>query len=95
MTVSDHHNVAIVSGAAGGLDGVISNRLVYEGTLVCMTDISDAALADATQKIKVVVMQANHDVRNASRFYEFVSAMSTRWSRVGSTYDINGGLYLR
>lgn len=83
MNIPEHHNVAIVTGAAGGLGAVISNRLAQEGFRVCMTDIDHGTLSKAASTITGQVMTATLDVRDPDSFRAVVGEVAAKWSGVG------------
>ena len=83
MTVPAHHNVAIVTGAAGGLGAVISKRLVQDGFRVVMTDVDAAALEKAARPLGGEVTSAVLDVRNPNSFQSVVEHATEKWGGVG------------
>lgn len=83
MTIPAHHNVAIVTGAAGGLGAVISNRLAGEGYRVVMTDIDASGLESAAAEIGGDVTTTILDVRDPESFRAVVELASEKWGGVG------------
>ena len=83
MTVPAHHNVAIVTGAAGGLGAVISNRLALEGFRVVMTDVDTASLEKAASSIDGEVVTESLDVRDPDGFRSVVAKTTAKWGGVG------------
>lgn len=83
MTVPAHHNVAIVTGAAGGLGAVIAARLAQEGFRVVLTDVDEVGLARAAAGIAVETMTARLDVREPASFEAAIEAAKARWGGVG------------
>lgn len=83
MSHPSHHNVAIVTGAAGGLGSIISNHLAQEGFRVCMTDVAENALAKAAESVSGDVMQSVLDVRDADGWRGLIEATTARWGGVG------------
>lgn len=83
MTVPAHHNVAIVTGAAGGLGRAISRRLVQEGFRVALTDIDAEGLAEAASGIAGETMTVVLDVREPASFEAAAEAAAARWGGVG------------
>lgn len=83
MMVPAHHNVAIVTGAAGGLGAVISRRLALEGFRVMLTDVDAAGLDKAAAGVAGEAMTALLDVRQPASFEAAVEEASARWGGVG------------
>ena len=79
----EHYNVAIVTGAAGGLGAVISNRLVQEGFRVVMTDVATAKLESAASGIKGERITVVLDVRDPESFRQALAIASEKWGGVG------------
>ncbi|MCJ8158714.1 SDR family NAD(P)-dependent oxidoreductase [Sphingomonas sp. LaA6.9] len=83
MTVPAHHDVALVTGAAGGLGAVISRRLAREGFRVILSDIDADALAHVTESIDGEVMALPLDVRDPTSFEQAIEAATARWGGLG------------
>lgn len=83
MTVPAHHDVALVTGAAGGLGAVISRRLAREGFRVILSDIDADALAHVTESIDGEVMALPLDVRDPTCFEQAIEAATARWGGLG------------
>ena len=83
MSIPAWHNVAIVTGAAGGLGQVISRRLATDGFRVLMTDIDGEAVARAAEGVPGEVASLAIDVRNPAQFEAAFAAASARWGGVG------------
>lgn len=83
MTIPPHHNVAIVTGAAGGLGAVISSRLAKEGFRVVMTDVDAAGLETVAGEVKGEVITAILDVRDPNGFRKTVDVATEKWGGVG------------
>jgi 3-oxoacyl-[acyl-carrier protein] reductase len=83
MTIPAFHNVAIVTGAAGGLGAIISKRLCQEGFRVVMTDIDAASLENAARTITGEVFTAILDVRHPSSFEHVLQLAIEKWGGVG------------
>ncbi|MEP2988645.1 MAG: SDR family oxidoreductase [Parasphingorhabdus sp.] len=83
MTIPAHHNVAIVTGAAGGLGAVISNRLAGAGYRVVMTDVDASGLESAAAEIGGEVTTTILDVRDPESFRAVVELASEKWGGVG------------
>lgn len=83
MTVPAFHDVAIVTGAAGGLGAVISKRLCQEGFRVVMTDVDEVGLESAARAIEGQVITAILDVRDPASFEHVVQLAIGKWGGVG------------
>jgi 3-oxoacyl-[acyl-carrier protein] reductase len=83
MTPPAWHNVAIVTGAAGGLGRVISRRLATDGFRVLMTDLDGAAVARAAEAMPGEVATQANDVRDPAQFEAAFAAAAARWGGVG------------
>lgn len=83
MTPPAWHNVAIVTGAAGGLGRVISLRLATDGFRVLMTDLDSAAVARAAETMPGEVVAQAIDVRDPAQFETAFAAAAARWGGVG------------
>ena len=83
MSIPAWHNVAIVTGAAGGLGQVISRRLATDGFRVLMTDIDGEAVARAAEGVPGEVASLAIDVRDPAQFEAAFAAASARWDGVG------------
>jgi len=77
------HNVAIVTGAAGGLGRVISRRLAADGFRVLMTDIDGDAVTRAAKELPGEVATLAIDVRDPARFEAAFTAATQWWGGVG------------
>lgn len=83
MIVPPHHDVAIVTGAAGGLGQVISQRLSREGYRVLLTDCDQAGLASAARQITGEHASVVVDVRQPADFQAALDLAVTKWGGVG------------
>lgn len=83
MTVPAHHNVALVTGAAGGLGAVIAQRLAREGFRVALSDVDVDALTDVAAGIDGETLALGLDVRDQSSFEKAIGAATERWGGVG------------
>ena len=83
MTPPACHNVAIVTGAAGGLGQVIARRLAADGFRVLLTDIDGKAAARAAGTMAGDVAALAIDVRDAAQFEAAFAAATARWGGVG------------
>ena len=83
MTIPAWHNVAIVTGAAGGLGQIISRRLATDGFRVLTTDINGDAVARAADALPGDVASLAIDVRDPAQFEAAFAAASARWGGVG------------
>lgn len=83
MTAPAWHNVAIVTGAAGGLGQVIARRLAADGFRVLLTDIDGDAAARVADAIGGDVAAQAIDVRDPAQFETAFAAATARWGGVG------------
>lgn len=83
MTVPAHHNVALVTGAAGGLGAVIAQRLAREGFRVVLSDVDVDALTKVAAGIDGETMALGLDVRDPASFESVIGAATARWGGVG------------
>lgn len=84
MSVPGHHNVALVTGASGGLGTVICNRLLHDGYRVALADIDGEALDDVEHELnhdELSVCQM--DVTKREDFEASLAAVSKRWGGIG------------
>ncbi len=84
MSVPQHANVAILTGASGGLGSVIAKRLVMEGFQVVLTDIDldrlRALQAELPQESTAAVQL---DVTKADAFRQALELATDKWGGVG------------
>lgn len=83
MTIPAWHNVAIVTGAAGGLGQAISRRLAIDGFRILMTDLDGDAAARAAENLPGDVAATAVDVRDPLQFEAAFADASARWGGVG------------
>lgn len=83
MTIPAHHDVAIVTGAAGGLGSVICKRLLKDGFRVCMTDINVQALERHDQGDNKNLISARLDVCNPENFHDVLKFVTQKWGGIG------------
>ena len=83
MTVPAHHNVALVTGAAGGLGAVIAQRLARESFRVVLSDVDVDALTRVAASIDGETMALGLDVRDPASFESVIGAATARWGGVG------------
>ncbi|MGB5078671.1 MAG: SDR family oxidoreductase [Sphingorhabdus sp.] len=83
MTGEDYKDVAIVTGAAGGLGQVIARRLAGEGLRVLITDIDGDAADRVAQNIPGQVIAQALDVRDPAQFENAFAVAHARWGGVG------------
>ncbi|WP_034160965.1 SDR family NAD(P)-dependent oxidoreductase [Sphingomonas sp. ERG5] len=82
MNVPAHHDVAIVTGAAGSLGRIICTHLQASGFRVAMADIDVAPLEAIASQSPGVSVHAL-DVRNAADFARVIEQVAARWGGVG------------
>lgn len=83
MTLPDFHNVALVTGASGGLGAAISRRLLAEGFRLLVTDVDHGAAARIAEALGGDVASHALDVRSADQFEAAFAAAAARWGGVG------------
>lgn len=84
MSAPAHHNVALVTGGAGGLGQAIGKRLLAEGFRVCLADLDEAALArSAGELASDYLITKRLDVTDRSQFEAATAELSERWGGVG------------
>lgn len=84
MSAPAHHNVALVTGGAGGLGQAIGKRLLAEGFRVCLADLDEAALARIADDIASDrLITRRLDVTDRSQFETSIAELSERWGGVG------------
>lgn len=83
MSVPAFHNVALVTGAAGGLGIAICKRLVTEGHRVLMTDHDSAGLECAATIVGGDVITAQLDVCKAEDFDASIALATSKWGGLG------------
>ncbi len=86
MSLPDHHDVAIVTGAGRGLGQVIARELIAAGYRVAASDL-DRARAEATctaiDPSGLRSMPVTLDVSSKSAFEQALSDVSDQWGGVG------------
>lgn len=83
MTVPDFHNVAVVTGAGGGLGASIARRLVADGFRLLVTDIDGGAATATAEALGGDVASHALDVRSSDAFEAAFAAAAARWGGVG------------
>lgn len=83
MSVPDHHNVAIVTGAAGGLGGVIVRCLAAKGYRVLAADINRDAIEAFAAEAGDGVMPHQLDVTDKAAFSAVLEHAKAAWGGVG------------
>lgn len=83
MTVPDFHNVAVVTGAGGGLGASIARRLVADGFRLLVTDIDGGAATATAEALGGDVASHALDVRSSDAFEAVFAAAAARWGGVG------------
>jgi 3-oxoacyl-[acyl-carrier protein] reductase len=83
MSTPAHHNVAIVTGAAGGLGSVIARRLARENFHVVLTDTNETGLARAASQLDGDHVTALLDVRRPEHFRAAIDLATRKWGGVG------------
>jgi 3-oxoacyl-[acyl-carrier protein] reductase len=84
MSAPAHHNVALITGGAGGLGYAIGKRLLAEGFRVCLADLDAKALACITSDLasdRLVARQL--DVTDKAQFEAASDALIERWGGIG------------
>ncbi|MEU3710860.1 SDR family NAD(P)-dependent oxidoreductase [Streptomyces catenulae] len=82
---ADDRQVALVTGAAGGLGGCIARRLHERGFRVALTDLDAAAAADAAEELDPTGRSAVGlalDVRDKAAFAAVRDRLTERWGAV-------------
>lgn len=80
MSAPDHHNVAIVTGAAGSLGAVIGRHLLANGWRVCLTDLDISALPEDSELSISLAL----DVRDPANWRDVLAKVEARWGGVGA-----------
>lgn len=84
MSAPSHHNVALVTGGAGGLGTATGKRLLAEGFRVCLADLDEAALArTAADLVSDRLTTHRLDVTDKAQFRAVTQALTERWGGVG------------
>lgn len=82
MTAPQHHNVAVVTGAAGSLGRVICDHLHENGFRVAMADLDIEAL-DAVASGRPRLSAHRLDVRDGDGFAALLDGVTAAWGGVG------------
>jgi len=75
--------IAVVTGAGGGLGGCIARRLHAEGCKVVLTDIAEEPVAQLAAQLSAdgaTAFAMQHDVSSRQDFEKVLDAVRTRWS---------------
>lgn len=84
MSVPAHHNVALITGGAGGLGAAIGKRLLAEGFRVCLADLDEAALARIAGELASDRLAIRRlDVTDKAQFEAATAALTECWGGVG------------
>ncbi len=83
MSIPAVHNVAIVTGAAGGLGRAISQRLATDGYRVLLTDIDAEAATAAAAGMPGEAAALAIDVRTRDGFEKAFAFATEHWGGVG------------
>lgn len=83
MTHPAHFDVAMVTGAAGGLGSVIARRLAAEGFRLVLADLDRDGLGRLADDIGGAAMTAELDVRDGDAFAWVLEQACARWGGIG------------
>jgi 3-oxoacyl-[acyl-carrier protein] reductase len=83
MSMPDHYNVAIVTGAAGGLGQVIARRLHAAGHRVIITDFDGLAASQVADMLGERAISLELDVTRKEAFAEALQIARATWGGVG------------
>lgn len=83
MSYPDHHNVALVTGAAGDLGTVICKRLLKDGYRVCGTDVNQAGLDELASSLTGDFIPCTLDVRRPEDFQNALEKVCEKWGGLG------------
>ena len=83
MSAPAHHNVALVTGAAGGLGKVIVKRLHSEGYRLLVSDFDGDAAQRLAEELGERAMALTLDVTDKARFEAAIEAASSAWGGIG------------
>ena len=84
MRVPEHHDVALVTGGAGGLGQAICKRLLTEGYRVAMCDIDEAGLAAAALALDhPELVTCELDVTDRTSWLDVLNIVTVNWGGVG------------
>lgn len=83
MNVPDHHDVALITGGAGGLGIAMARRLLAAGYRVAVTDFDPDLAARAAKTMGDRVMSCGLDVTSPEAFASAIDHASSCWGGVG------------
>lgn len=84
MTIPAHHNVALVTGGAGGLGMAMCRRFLDAGFRVVLADADADAITRAAQTLESPALATSRlDVTRADDFTEALQSTIRRWGGVG------------
>lgn len=83
MNTPEHHNVGLVTGAAGDLGTVICKRLLQDGFRVCGTDVNQAGLDQLASSLNGDFITCTLDVRQPEEFQNALGKVCQKWGGLG------------